>query len=287
MNQDQTPPEGVKIEGEKTNMEYHSSLYSNGTYEKKPNIAAYQSPHPYPNTSPTAAYDPSMVLSRLMVDNPPSMDFKPEWMLGHPSYAPPFVPFKKPFPVSDHYTTGSSHNHSKNTSNQESQLHLPTNMMSSAFSPAFGTNPEAALNMYNYPFYPTMDPQRTAASQMLIKNEAKNYSSAINNPTFNTDYVPPTNLTTQVNGTVNNLSNNNNTSPNHTNSTTTTTISNTIPCDICGHAFRDASSLRRHTRTKHASKFQQMEDTKNDRKKYKCTICHMSLSCSGSIHRHM
>lgn len=243
-----------------------------------------------------------MMLSRLMVDNTSPMDFKHDWM----SYAPPFVPFKKPFPTD--YSAAGGSSHSKSSS-----------MMNPAFPHSAFGSPEstaaAALNSFyptNYPFYPgaaAIDSQRnnsstsssstSAAAAAASKNEVvKDLSQLLGiEGAVEASYIHPS----QVNTGGGSGGSNNNNASSHTNgghsggttSNNTSTSSNNsnnpnaVICTVCNHSFRDSSSLRRHTKSKHASKFEQMENSKQQRKKYKCSVCNMHLSCSGSIQRHM
>lgn len=232
------------------------------------------------------AYDPGMMLSRLMVDNTSPMDFKHDWM----SYAPPFVPFKKPFP-SDYSSAASSHSKSS------------ASMMNPAFAHSAFGNPEStatALNSFyptNYPFYPAaaIDSQRnttnsTSSSSSASKNEVvKDLSQLLGiEGAVEASYVHPSQVSAgATNDNTSSSTNGRASSGGNPSNNSSTTHPNAVICSICNHSFRDSSSLRRHTKSKHASKFEQMENTKQQRKKYKCSVCNMHLSCSGSIQRHM
>lgn len=226
-----------------------------------------------------------MMLSRLMVDNTSPMDFKHDWM----SYAPPFVPFKKPFPT-DYSSAASSHSKA-------------SSMMNPAFPHSAFGSPEstaaAALNTFyptNYPFYPgaaAIDSQRNSSASSVSsvaaasKNEVvKDLSQLLGiEGAVEASYVHPSQVSAGNNDTPN--SNGGGTGGGTSSNNISSNNPNAVICTICNHSFRDSSSLRRHTKSKHASKFEQMENTKQQRKKYKCSVCNMHLSCSGSIQRHM
>lgn len=228
------------------------------------------------------------MLSRLMVDNTSPMDFKHEWM----SYAPPFVPFKKPFPT-DYSSAASSHSKS-------------SSMMNPAFPHSAFGSPEStaatALNSFyptNYPFYPAaaIESQRnnttnSTSSSSASKNEVvKDLSQLLGiEGAVEASYIHPSQVSAGNNDTsasTNGGAGSGSGGGNSSNNTPTNNNPNAVICSICNHSFRDSSSLRRHTKSKHASKFEQMESTKQQRKKYKCSVCNMHLSCSGSIQRHM
>ncbi|XP_063705130.1 fez family zinc finger protein erm-like isoform X2 [Culicoides brevitarsis] len=278
----QIAPEPIKITSKDSqDMDYSYPYSHNSSGSKKSSSSSSNSSHnssSHSYQSPSAAYDPGMMLSRLMVDNTSPMDFKHDWM----SYAPPFVPFKKPFATD--YTAGAS-SHSKSTG-----------MMNPAFAHSAFGSPEsnAALNSFyptNYPFYPAaaIDSQRTAgtsANAASAKNEAvKDLSQLLGiEGAVEASYIHPSQVSA---GTNSESGANSGGSGPSSNTNASNTNPNAVICSICNHSFRDSSSLRRHTKSKHASKFEQMENSKQQRKKYKCTVCNMHLSCSGSIQRHM
>uniref|UniRef100_A0A336KLD3 CSON012314 protein n=1 Tax=Culicoides sonorensis TaxID=179676 RepID=A0A336KLD3_CULSO len=291
-SQNQVPPEPVKLSNSSKDMDYsypYSHNSSSGKRSSTSSNSSQQSAHSY--QSPSAAYDPGMMLSRLMVDNTSPMDFKHDWM----SYAPPFVPFKKPFP-SDYSSATSSHSKSGNM--------MSSAFPHSAFGSPEGTAAAAALNSFyptNYPFYPgatpTIDSQRSGSSSTTStsttannKNEVvKDLSQLLGiEGTVEGSYIHPSQI--GANTSSNNDNTSHNTNANNSSSGgggTSNNNPNAVICTICNHSFRDSSSLRRHTKSKHASKFEQMETSKQQRKKYKCSVCNMHLSCSGSIQRHM
>lgn len=199
--------------------------------------------------APMPPFDPaSMRMEPPGLPVPPPETFHP---LMPGMYPPPFTPFKREF------TAHAQHQSSSSGSSQ---------MMGAG---AYGGPPYESPSPYQYPPFYMNDHQRTTS---LLKNGTKELANilGIDGSSIQGSYVN----STQVGQ-----------APAAATANASSAQQNT--CTICGNNFKDASSLRRHTRIKHASKFQAMEDIKADAKKYKCHICSVSLSCSGSIQRHV
>lgn len=225
--------------------------YSNfGASSESGSSSSYKKPElPYAPIPPP--FDPaSMMSSRMDPPAPPPPETFHPLMPG--MYPPPFTPFKREYPssVSNHQ----SHQGSTGSGSQSGSG-------SSGMMGAYAGPPYESPSPYQYPPFYMNDHQRTTA---LLKNGTKELANilGIDGSNIQGAYVN----STQVASSGQNSNNS---------------------CTICGNTFKDASSLRRHTRIKHASKFQAMEDTKAESKKYKCHICNVSLSCSGSIQRHV
>lgn len=265
-NPDQgVPPQGIKVDvpvgagassssSSSKNKEGGNNMDYSGFNSSGSSESSYKKPEPPTYGIPPAFVDPMM---RMEAPPPPLPAVPPETFhhLMPGMYPPPFTPFKRdypPGPPANQQQSGGSSSSSSSSSTSGSMM----------TAPQYGAYQSPTPSPYQYPpFY--MNDQR---AQSLLKNGTKELANILGIDTNNLTgaYVNQTQVAATGAG---------------------STSSNT--CTICGNNFKDASSLRRHTRIKHASKFQAMEDSKAESKKYKCHLCNVSLSCSGSIQRHI
>lgn len=223
---------------------------------------------------------PNMFGSRMPDASP--HNFHP-FVPGMIQYPPPFTPYKRP----EYNVPGAMLPVHGSHSSTKLEHH---NQWGSQYG-ATGFNPVVNQSlMYQYPMYTAgFDSQAPSTSikqetKDFSRNSVANFSNASNNNNASSGGGGGGNNTNANTGSSssNNATGSSSSSGGNTNLPTISNI-----CVFCNASFKDTSSARRHMRSMHAKKYQEMEAARQGTKQYKCSLCPITLSCSGSIHRHM